>query len=131
MKYARWAAALIVSGAGLWFALHGVKWSQVIYAVAHLKKPGWLLICLAIVGVVFLGRSLRWKLILSPLLPAARVVDFFPITAGGFFLNNVLPFRAGEVARVFWTHQRMGVPVGSLVSVLAVERLFDIRRRRG
>jgi uncharacterized protein (TIRG00374 family) len=56
----------------------------------------------------------------------APVQDLYPITAGGFFLNNILPFRAGEAARIYWTHRRTGKPVASCAAVLGMDRLFDM-----
>jgi hypothetical protein len=76
------------------------------------------------VGVEFVLRAERWRLILGE--PPARRGILFPTVAGAFFLNNVLPFRAGEAARVYWTHRVLPRPLGACVAALLVDRLLDV-----
>jgi hypothetical protein len=39
---------------------------------------------------------------------------YFPVVAAAFFLNTVLPFRAGEAARAYWSHRRSGRSLSGL-----------------
>jgi uncharacterized protein (TIRG00374 family) len=126
MKILKWAVALSVSAAGLYFALKDVHWHEIREAVAALRNPERLLLCLGSSLVIFSSRSLRWKKLMDPLAPGAGWRTYFPISSGGFFLNNILPFRAGELARVVWTRRKTGAPVSAVFSVLAVERVFDM-----
>ncbi len=125
MKIFRWTAALALSVAGLWFALHGTDWSAVWGSFQRMRHPGWLLIFPLYGGYEFVMRTLRWNILLSPL-KKASLRDFFPVTAAAFFLNNILPFRAGELARAYWTRRRAGIPFVSTLSILAVDRIFDM-----
>ncbi|MRS05642.1 flippase-like domain-containing protein, partial [bacterium] len=44
----------------------------------------------------------------------------------GYFLNNVLPFRAGEVARSFFVGRSTGKGTFYVLSTIVIERAFDI-----
>jgi uncharacterized protein (TIRG00374 family) len=123
MKPLRWAAGLLVSGGGIWFALSGVKWGDVGAALERVHHPWFLAFVPLAAGVEYAVRTERWRILLSE--PAQRRGPLFPIVAGAFFMNTVLPFRAGEAARIFWTHRRMGRPLAATVAALAVDRLMD------
>lgn len=125
MKIFRWIAALALSVAGLWFALHGTDWSAVWKSFQQMKQPGWLLLFPLYGLYEFVMRTLRWNVLLSPL-KKASLMDFLPITAAAFFLNNILPFRAGELARAYWTRRRAEIPFISTLAILAVDRIFDM-----
>jgi hypothetical protein len=43
----------------------------------------------------------------------------------GFMANNLLPFRAGELVRVFAATRLTGMPFSAVLSSIAVERIFD------
>jgi hypothetical protein len=84
----------------------------------------WLLLFVPLVaGVEYLIRTERWRLLLAE--PRGKRGALFPIVAGAFFMNTVLPFRAGEAARVFWTHRHLGRPLAGTVAALTVDRLMD------
>ena len=86
--------------------------------------PGWMGLASAAFLISFLARSLRWKLLITPMktLPFGQVRD---VLWTGFMVNSLLPARAGEIARplILWkvagTSRR-----GGLASV-GVERIFD------
>jgi dolichol-phosphate mannosyltransferase len=44
----------------------------------------------------------------------------------GFGLNDILPFRLGEVAKIAYAHQKFGIPPASLAAAGAVEKLLDL-----
>lgn len=122
-KFLRWTVGLLVSGGGIWFSLHGVNWSDVGAALERVHYP-WLLVFIPLTaGVEYWVRTERWRLLLSE--TTNRRGLLFPIVAGAFFMNTVLPFRAGEAARIFWTHRRLNRPLAGTVAALAVDRLMD------
>ena len=43
----------------------------------------------------------------------------------GFMANNLLPFRAGELVRVFAATKLVGAPFSTVLSSIAIERIFD------
>ncbi len=46
-------------------------------------------------------------------------------TAIGFMANNILPARAGEVARIYAGSRLAGIPFGAALGSAAVDRIFD------
>lgn len=123
MKRIRWIVAIFVSGGGIWFALHGVQWAEVGAALSRVRYP-WLLFLVPLsAGLEYALRTERWRLLLAD--SRKYWFSLFPIVAGAFFMNIVLPFRAGEAARIFWTHRQRSRPLPGTVAALAVDRLMD------
>ncbi len=68
-------------------------------------------------------RTLRWKILLS------HDINFslcFHILMTGFFLNCILPGRAGEVARPLLIAQKTTISFPGALSSVLLERLFDL-----
>jgi len=115
----RWVLALTLTGAGLGVAFHGVDWNGLLGA---LRRPGavaGLFLAPVVLGFEYRLRTARWSLLVG------KARGLFPVVAASFFLNTVLPFRAGEAARVYLTHRRSGRPVAGCVSALVADRLGD------
>lgn len=73
-------------------------------------------------GVWF--RAVRWRILLKPVVEISSR-DVFPIVVIGFMANNLLPFRAGELARSYALSSKTGAPKSASLATIAVERLFD------
>ena len=71
-------------------------------------------------------RLVRWRLLLRDAdggpLPAAPL---WHAVAIGFMANNILPFRAGELVRLFAASRLAGARFSAALSSVAVERIFD------
>ena len=94
---------------------------------SHLRqaRPLWFLLAVLLATVAFPLRTIRWQHLLR--LDGA-VLPFMPLwhaTAIGFMANNVLPARAGEVARAYAARHLTGVRFTAAVGSLAVERVLD------
>jgi len=79
-----------------------------------------------VVTLTFPSRAVRWQRLLGA--ASGTRPKFRPVwlaTAIGFMANNVLPARAGEVARAYAGSQLVGPPVSTALSTIAVERIFD------
>jgi uncharacterized membrane protein YbhN (UPF0104 family) len=109
----------------LWWALHDVDW---VAALGHIRRANVLLLLLTIIvaTTTFLLRAFRWRLMVRdtagaplPLLPLWRAV------AVGFMANNLLPARAGEVARAWILGRAAPVRVSTALASIVVERVFD------
>lgn len=86
------------------------------YALALLSLP-----------VYFLGlwvRTIRWQYLLRPVkrVPARRL---YPVVIIGLMANNLIPARAGELARAYVLGQREGISKTTTLGTIAVDRLFD------
>lgn len=85
----------------------------------------WLLPALVVLALTLLLRSIRWRILFvaetrPPLRPVTEAVLI------GQLFNNVLPARAGEVARVVALNLRAGTSRAETIGTVAVERAFDV-----
>lgn len=114
------AVASLASVTLLYFA---TDWSK---SLPILRSANWPLIGVAILCLIAsLGaKTARWRVLLPP---ASEVSTprLFRIMHISFLLNNVLPVRAGDIARVAMTSRQPGVRVGHVLSSLVVERVVD------
>ena len=116
---------LVVTLGLLAWALHGVDARALI---GHLRRADpWLMLeTIALATCTFPLRAIRWRLILrdtsgSPL----PLGSLWHATAIGFMANNLLPVRAGELARAYAARQALPVRFTTALASIAVERVFD------
>ena len=86
----------------------------------------WLLApALATLALAFFIRALRWRFLFSPRTRPA----LWPTTQAlliGQFLNNVLPLRAGDAARILALHSLGGRSRAEAAGTVVIERFFDV-----
>ena len=121
-----WRAALgvVLSAALIYWTLHGISPTEV---ARQLSQADPLLFAGATfcATAIFALRALRWQVILEPV---AAKIPFGPLwraTAIGMMVNNVVPARAGEIARAYALTKEAPVPFATALASLAVDRLFD------
>lgn len=72
----------------------------------------------------FIVRTVRWRILLN--FPRGKYfVPLFKVNSIGYFANNVLPARAGELVRSFLLAQKMNVRISFALTTIFVERVFD------
>jgi hypothetical protein len=94
--------AAVLLGIGLlilYGVLRSVHPAQVADAIRH-ATPGWILVGAAAYAAFLVVRSWRWQVILRASAPAALLSDAAAVTAVGFAVNSVSPFKLGEVVRI-------------------------------
>ena len=114
------AASLIVSAIFLWLALRDVPLTDVIDGIRQ-ADGGWLILSLIGVFASLAGRAVLWRGLLDNRLSLAQAFHILNIS----MLLNLLPLRAGEVARSLLA-TRSGIPVVTAATSVVVERLLDI-----
>jgi uncharacterized protein (TIRG00374 family) len=93
-------------------ALAGVDWS-------------WLALALALIMATYVGRAMRWEVMLRPLQKHTSLWRIFSATAIGF-TAVVLFGRAGEPVRPYLISKREDVTFSSQVAAWVVERMLDL-----
>jgi uncharacterized membrane protein YbhN (UPF0104 family) len=73
----------------------------------------------------YLGRALRWRVMLSPLRPAAPVRSLLRATLIGFTAVTLFG-RPGELVRPYLIARNEGVSVSSQFAVWLLERIYDL-----
>ena len=108
-----------------WLLLQQLDLSQVIDTFKA-ATGRWVIAALAAFALGYLCRIARWHAMLSGSVPGLRMrVCVGPFLAS-FAANNVLPFRAGDVMRVFAFNRALGTTSGVVAATLFVERLLDL-----
>lgn len=109
----------------LWFTLRGVHLREVWEILRSSNLALWAL-CTLTATAIFPLRARRWQAILAPAHGRLPVRPLWHATAIGMMVNNVIPARAGELARAFaLTRERREVRFTAAFASLAVDRLFD------
>lgn len=121
-----WRAALgvVLSAALIYATLHGISPTE----VAHrLRQADPLLFAGATfcATAIFALRARRWQTILEPVAAKIPLGPLWRATAVGMMVNNVVPARAGEIARAYALTKEAPVPFAAALASLAVDRLFD------
>lgn len=121
----RGALGIALSVALLVWALHGISLGEVWGQLRASNLPLFLLSAV-VATLVFPLRAARWRPILGPSVDGVPFAALWRATAIGMMVNNVVPARAGEVARAFaLTREAPRVPFSAALASLAVDRLFD------
>ncbi len=124
MKYIKIIIGTLISAFFLYLSLKGTEWGS----VWHVIKTGtYLFIIPAIIlhFVSFYIRALKWAIITSKF-KKTDGNQLFPLIAIGLAMNNTLPLRAGEFARIFLLSNKLQISKVKSTITLIMERLFDI-----
>ena len=121
----RGALGILLSVGFLAWAFHGVPWSRVWETLRGANVLLFLASATAATAI-FPLRARRWRTILDPIAPRLPLGVLWRSTAIGMMINNVVPARAGEIARAYaLTREAPAVPFPAAFASLAVDRLFD------
>ena len=119
------ALGIGVSVALLAWALRGVSAEAVLRHIAN-ARPGPLAAAVVVATLTFPLRLIRWHLLLRD--ERGKPYPSGPLwhaIALGFTANNLLPLRAGEVIRSYTAARLARARFTTVISSVAVERIFD------
>ncbi len=114
---------LAISLVALALAVRGLDWSALGLVLRQGQWP-WILAATLFHLLSYVPRGSRWQQMLRPVRPLPWTPVFGALTIG-FFANNVLPARLGEVVRALVLGQRTGVSRSAAFSSVLLERFFD------
>jgi len=117
-------AGLLISALFLWIALRDIAFDQFVSALRRVDIPP-LIGGFATLLMIYLVRTVRWRAIIR----AKADIGFwqtFSILMIGFFGNNVLPARAGEILRAILLRRRIQVRRSFALGTIVVERVNDV-----
>ncbi|HLZ46534.1 MAG TPA: lysylphosphatidylglycerol synthase transmembrane domain-containing protein [Gemmatimonadales bacterium] len=120
-----WLVGFAISATLLAWVLYKSDLRQVWSDARH--ASGWLLLLtVTFATLTFPVRAIRWRVILRD--TEGRRFPFMPLwhaTTIGFMANNLLPARAGEVARAYAASRQLPVRFTTALGSIGVERIFD------
>lgn len=115
---------LAISMVALWWAFRDTDWSA--FGAALLAGNPWLIaLAAALLLLAVPIRGIRWRLFLRPLgeVPARLTSEAIIV---GYFGNNVLPVRMGEMLRAYFLARQVDLPVSKVLGTVLLDRLFDM-----
>lgn len=122
IKWPRLAAGVVLSALALWVILRSVDLQQTLAAWQEMDLRYFPPALLFFFGTIF-TRSVAWRTILGNKISIKKA--FFTENEG-YFLNNVLPFRLGEVGRAIILNLTTPLSFWEVFSTIIVERIFDM-----
>ena len=90
------------------------------------REIGALVLAIALYGINTLVRSERWHRLLVDDGAAPARADSYSLTTVGYAVNNVLPARAGDAARVVLMAPRAETTKRTVIGTIVAERLLDV-----
>ena len=122
-KAAWYAAAALLAAALLYYSLRGIDWRDVASTVRR-ASPLPLLAASGIATTTLFLRAMRWRILLTAGGPVGWP-DAFWATAAGYFGNNFLPARAGELIRTLIVSSRNRLDSAFVLATALSERVAD------
>jgi uncharacterized protein (TIRG00374 family) len=115
--------AALLAAVLLYYSLRGIEWRQVARIVAT-AAPGPLALAAGIGTATLFLRACRWRILLNAE-GTVSVSTAFWATAAGYFGNNFLPARAGELVRTFMISSRSALESAYVLATALSERVAD------
>lgn len=107
----------------IWYSLRGLHLKDLADVLVQ-ANYWWLVPGVAVYFVAVWARAWRWHHLLKPL-KAISTGELFPTVAIGYFGNNILPARAGELLRAVVLKRDEDIPISASLATIIVERVFD------
>lgn len=120
----RAALGVVLSAALIYWTLRGISPSEVARVLSQ-ADPLLFVAAIFCATAIFALRARRWQTILEPVAAKIPLGPLWRATAIGMMVNNVVPARAGEIARAYALTKEAPVPFPTALASLAVDRLFD------
>ncbi|MDK2976935.1 MAG: glycosyltransferase 2 family protein [Candidatus Marinimicrobia bacterium] len=117
-------SGILISGIALYYSIKGLDWVVVRRGFATVNLWWYLVATLLMILTVWI-RAYRWTFFLKN----HRQLSLYTLHKGvmiGYFGNNVLPFRLGELLRAYSTSTLTGISTPHLFSTIVLERIVDV-----
>lgn len=123
----RWLPGLLISVVAIGLLMQMVDWHELIQALRRMEIGGLVpAIIFYVIGNLF--RALTWMTLLQYKAPFKRV---FITLNEGYLLNNIFPFRLGEIGRMLLLSQSERLSAFFVFSTILIERIFDVALASG
>lgn len=116
---------VLLSAGGLFYAFHGVKFSELWDSTSRIQWIPLLLSILVYWGGVVVARAFLVQYLMRHF-GSLKWIRAYRCLGIGFLANNSLPFRMGDLARSAAISKGAQIPFSTVVGGLAVERILDL-----
>ena len=122
LGWLRWLPGVIISLVAIYIIYRSVRWQDL--GAAFRGVDYWvLLICIPLMLIAMVFRTLEWWLIGGR---KATIGSMYLALNVGYFTNNILPFRVGEIVRSIFFGQASKTGTFYALSTVVIERIFDV-----
>lgn len=118
----RWLPGLIISTIAVLLLIRFSNWSEILQAISQINLS-WFFPALLFFMVSVGLRALAWMILLQKKVNYGRV---YLTLNEGYLLNNIFPFRLGELGRAFMLSQTTELSGFFVLSTIVIERIFDL-----
>jgi uncharacterized protein (TIRG00374 family) len=125
VRWVRFTAGLSIAITFLWLALRHIRIDDLVGALTRVQRP-WLVIALVALVGGYTARVYRWWWMLRICNPKVKLKSCFWPLVVGFAINNVVPFRAGDMVRAIGFREQLDTPAVRLFGTLLLERILDL-----
>lgn len=122
---ARLVIGCALSAICLYFVFRNIRFADVARALETFVWP-WLLASIASLAIGYTARIVRWSMLLQACGTSVSARACAPPFLASIALNNVLPFRLGDVVRALVFPAALGVTRTGATATLVLERLVDL-----
>ena len=122
-KAVKFSIGLLFSVVGLVYAFRQFNWTEFINLMRGVNY--WYLLGAIVLQLTAVWvRALRWKWLLAPIKDISTKI-LFDATMIGYFGNNVLPLRMGELLRAYVVSNNSSISTSKVIGTLIVDRILD------
>lgn len=118
----RWLPGVLISVIALYLVFNMVNIKDLQKSLT-LINPIFILFSVILTILFCVVRAFAWRILLNR--KSAISQTFFAINVG-YLLNNLFPFRAGEIGRAVLLGQTTGLGTFHVISTIIIERAFDL-----
>ncbi len=122
IRLLRWLIPIGISGLAIYLVLRDIELGQFVDHLLRIRPLTYLLATLVFFAALLL-RVVCWYLLLQK---KVSFRDAFFTMNAGYLLNNVFPFRLGEIGRAIMLDRPEGPTAFEVLSSVIVERVFDV-----
>lgn len=118
----QWGVGIVLTAAAVFVLSRVVSWEEL--TTAFQAIPPITLVWVSAVYLISMGfRVVAWQTLLER---KVSLWHTFLALNEGYFLNNILPLRLGEIGRAFLLGRRSGLGTLRVLSTIVVERVYDL-----
>lgn len=118
----RWLPGLIISTIAILLLIRFSNWSEVLQAISQINLI-WLIPAILLFVVSVGLRAWAWMILLQKKVNYGRV---YLTLNEGYLLNNIFPFRLGELGRAFILSETTKLSGFFVLSTIVIERTYDL-----
>jgi hypothetical protein len=114
----------MISAVFLWLACRDIDFRE-LYGSFFRVQYGFAVAAVAVNLFSCWLRAMRWQYLMRPVRPV-RTVRLYSALMIGFMVNNILPFRLGELMRGYAVKRSEGISFTASMGTIIIERIIDV-----